>query len=145
MVTQNRTISEGTSSVGKRHDALTVGQLVRVIVFGVVFWFVAALAVRFGSVVGLFGPTASAILFAVTIPIGWVSVFLAKWIGGLKAGQSLAGIAIGTLAATCCDGIALTWGRGLYGDDPAMVTLGAAWLLWGVGFILLFAYLDDYR
>ena len=30
-------------------------------------------------------------------------------------------------------------------SDPAQVTFGAAWILWGVGLFLLFAYLDDYR
>lgn len=143
MQTQVQTITQGTRPSGK--GALTRGQLAAVIVIGVAFWFAAAMTVQFGSSAGFFGPTASAVLFAVSIPICWLSVLLTKKLARLQAGQTLPGIAIGLVAATICDGAALTWGRGLYGSDPAQIVYGAAWILWGVGFFLLFAYLDDYR
>jgi hypothetical protein len=103
------------------------------------------LAVRFGSPLGFFGPVASATAFTLGIPMCWLSVLFIKKAAMLGAGQTLPGIAVGLVAATLCDGIALTWGRGLYGSDPAQVTYGAAWILWGVGLFLLFAYLENYR
>ncbi len=145
MLTQPRTIDEGTPAVDKQRSALAPQQLAVLIILGVTFWFVAAMAVRFGSQAGFFGPTASIIAFALGIPICWLSVLLIKKAARLEAGQTVPGIAIGVVAATFCDGIALTWGRELYGSDPAEITLGAAWILWGVGLFLLFAYLDDNR
>jgi hypothetical protein len=38
-----------------------------------------------------------------------------------------------------CDGIALTWAPSVYGGVSPRLALGAAWLLWGVGAILLAA------
>lgn len=146
MVTQTRTIDEGTSIGSKRTHGLAIGQLAAVIVLGVVLWFAAAMTVRFGGPAGFFGPTASVIAFAIAIPVCWLSVLVIKKIVRLEAGQTLPGIAIGTAVATFCDGIGLTWGRDLfYGSDPTMTTFGAAWILWGAGLFLLFAYLDDQR
>jgi hypothetical protein len=145
MQTQQRIIGERTRSVNERSGALAPGQLATVVVLGLVFWFAAAMAVRVGSTAGFFGTSASAITFAVAIPICWLSVLCIKKVARLATGQTLAGVAVGTMTATFADGIALTWGRGLYGSDPAMTTLGAAWILWGVGLFLLFAYLSDDR
>ena len=146
MVTQKRTIGEETHTIGTRSNALLPSQIITVIVFGVIFWFVAALIVRFGAPMGFFGPTASIIAFALAIPGCWLSVLVVKRIARLEAGQMVAGIVIGTVTATLCDGIALTWARGLfYGSDPTLVNFGAAWILWGAGLFLLFAYLDDQR
>jgi hypothetical protein len=36
-----------------------------------------------------------------------------------------------------CDGVALTWAPGVYGGASARLALGAAWLLFGVGAILV--------
>ena len=145
MQTQRRTSGERTRSVSERSGALAPGQLATVVVLGLVFWFAAAMAVRIGSTAGFFGTSASAIAFAVAIPVCWLSVLFIKKVARLSTGQTLPGIAVGTMTATFADGIALTWGRGLYGSDPAMTTLGAAWILWGVGLFLLFAYLSDDR
>ena len=143
MQTQRRTINEETRPVHERSGALAPGQLATVVVLGLVFWFAAAMAVRIGSTAGFFGTSASAIAFAVAIPVCWLSVMFIKKVARLGTGQTLPGIAVGTMTATFADGIALTWGRSLYGSDPVMTTLGAAWILWGVGLFLLFAYLSD--
>lgn len=136
---------EDVPAVGKRFNALSVRQLAALIALGVEFWFAAAMTVRFGSTSGFFGPSASLIAFAVAVPVSWLSMLLCKKIAHLKAGQTLPGIAIGLVAATLCDEIALTWGRGLYGSDSAQVVFGAAWILWGVGLFLLFACFEDHR
>jgi|GEM_PF-836970 len=146
MLTQTRTRDEGTPVISTRRDALTPGQLAMVIVFGIIFWFAAAMAVRFGGPAGFFGPTASVIAFAIGIPISWVAVLFMKQVAKLEPGQTVPGVAVGTVTATFLDGIGLTWARDVfYGSDPTITTLGAAWILWGVGLFLLFAYLEDQR
>lgn len=145
MITQSKTVQTVAPSAERRADTLTPRQGAVAIGIGVGLWFVAALTVQFGAPIGLFGPTASAIVFALTIPIGWVTVVATKKVAALNSRQILPAIAAGTVAAACCDGIALTWARGLYGTDPAQIVLGAAWILWGVGCILLFALVDTYR
>lgn len=145
MLTQKQALNERGNAATTQPYVLTANQLVLMVVLGIIFWFVAALAVRFGSGLGWFGPIASIVAFAVGIPICWLSVRFCKQVGGLAAGQNLPGVGIGLMAATFCDGIALTWARDLYGSDAALITLGAAWILWGVGLFLLFAYLEDLR
>lgn len=145
MQPQSRAVPERSAPTHERPLALTAAQLAAVIAIGVAFWFAAAMTVQLGAPAGLFGPAGSVLLFAVSVPICWASVLLCRKIARLEAGQVLPGIAIGLVAATCCDAVALTWAQGLYGSDPAQVTLGAAWILWGVAFFLLFAYVEDNR
>jgi hypothetical protein len=143
MQTQSRAAVQVPHTANAGSRALTVRQIVTVAIIGIVLWFAAAMTVQFGSTRGLFGPVASAVLFAVSIPGVWLAVWASKTVARLGPGQTLPGVVIGTIVATFADGIALTWARGLYGIDSTMTTLGAAWILWGVGLFLLFAYLDD--
>jgi hypothetical protein len=145
MLPQTQTVNERSHLMDKRFGTLAPWQIALLVVLGIAFWFAAVLAVRFGSTAGIFGPTASVITFVLAIPICWVSVLFIKKIAKLEAGQTVSGVGIGIVAATFCDGIALTWGRDLYGSDPNMITFGAAWILWGVGLFLLVAYLLDLR
>jgi hypothetical protein len=145
MVPQKRTLGVQGGAVAQQGAALTAVQLGLLIGIGAALWFAAALAVRFGGPAGFFGPTASVLAFALAIPLCWASVQLTRRIVGLGQGQLLPGIGVGSITATFCDGIALTWGRGLYGTDPDQIVFGAAWILWGVGLFLLFAYLGDQR
>lgn len=143
--THTRAIGEEPRSRNMPTTAMSRSQIGLLIVLGVGFWFAAAMIIRFGAPAGFFGPTASVFAFVLSIPICWLSVAFIKHVARLAAGQTLPGIAIGLVAATLCDGIGLTWGNGLYGADPVMTTFGAAWILWGVGFFLWFAYLHDLR
>lgn len=145
MLTQPQTVEEASRAVGRRPQALAAAQLLKLIILGVGFWLVAALAVRFGAPAGFFGPSASLLAFGLAVPVCWLSVLFIKKVARLGAGQTLPGVAVGTISATFCDGIALTWGRGLYGTDPEQIIFGAAWILWGVGLFLVSAYLDDQR
>jgi hypothetical protein len=114
-------------------------------VLGVIFWFAAAMVVRYGNPVGVFGPTVSVITFAAVTPVCWLAVLFTKQVAKLGPGQTVPGVVVGTVTATFLDGIGLTWGNGLYGTDPVLTTLGAAWILWGVGLFLVFAYVEDQR
>jgi hypothetical protein len=54
-------------------------------------------------------------------------------------------VVIMTFTATFLDGIALTWFRSLYSPSFEVALFGSAFILWGVGLGLLFAYLLDIR
>ena len=121
---------------------LSAGQFFRVAIFAILFWFVAALFVNYGSQAGFFGGIAGLFMFVITVPVGWLSVKLLKKIASLHSSQMISGIATATAVATFFDGIALTWMRSLYGSSAELVLPGAAWILWGVGVTISFAYLE---
>lgn len=127
------------TSVGSR---LTSRQLTILIVFGLVFWLVAALYIRFAPF-GAFdrGPS-TMLLYTITVPAAWISVQVAKRLATLAADQLLPGVAIASAAAMLCDGIGLVWWP-LYGEADRLP--GAAWLLWGVGMILIAAFVEARR
>ena len=58
----------------------------------------------------------------------------------LKLYELLRPVVIMTFTATFLDGIALIWFRHLYSDSFEVALHGAAWILWGAGLGLLFAY-----
>lgn len=135
--------SSETSAVSEH--GLTLYQVVAMAVVGVVFWFAAAMTVQFGAPLGIFGPVASAALFVVSFPVAWLGVLIAIPVAGLRPGQYVNGVVVGTCSATICDGIALTWFRGLYGSDPELVLLGAAWILWGISAFFAAAMFEAWR
>jgi len=113
---------------------------IRAIIFGVAFWFVAAMVVHL--LPALFdGGLKQALLFAVSIPFCWVSVRVAAFVIGVTVQEVLIPAVIGTIVATFLDGVAMTWFSGLYHGISAETQFGAAWILYGVGWILLFALL----
>lgn len=124
---------------------LTMRQHLTLLVIGVAYWFGGAMAVRFGAPLGLFGPMASIVAFVMAFPVAWSGVWLAAKLAQLRSDQVVPGIAVGTIAATCCDGIALTWFQSLYGSQTEFVLLGAAWILWGVAAFFVTAILESYR
>lgn len=125
--------------------SLNKTQTALIVFLGVVFWYGAATAVRLGSPLGMFGPVNSLVSFAVGIPICWLSVLFSIKIAQLKAHQIVPGISLGLAVATFCDGVAITWLAPLYGTDRAQISLGAAWILWGVFAFILFAFIETYR
>lgn len=129
MITENNRSNE--SGAGSRLNGLSTDQLIRLVIIGVVFWFGGAVAVRMGEPVGFLGPQASLIAFALALPVGWGGVLIAIAVARLRPDQILPGIAIGTAAATFCDGLAFTWASGLYGKESEYLVFGAAWILWG--------------
>jgi len=126
-------------------DRLSGKQRGAAIAMGLTFWLGGALTVKYGAPMGLFGPTASAAAFAAAFPIAWVGVLVIIRLAKLRPGQYVGGVVVGTCAATLCDGLALTWARGLYGSDPDQVVYGAAWILWGAAAFLLAAIFEARR
>jgi hypothetical protein len=124
---------------------LSRAQFGRLALFAVGFWYVAAVFIRFGLPAGLYGGGPGALLFAATVPLAWGSVWLAARVAGLRPAQVVPGTAFACAVAMLCDGVALTWAPGVYGGASAGLALGAAWLLFGVGAILVAALLTASR
>lgn len=122
---------------------MTVSRVAVWVSIGVVFWFVAAMMVRLmGTAVFNTQSLSMVLLFALSFPFGFGALRLIGWMVGLRGAAMLPAVVVMTMTATLLDGIAFTWTR-LYGLPLESRVYGAAWILWGVGCILLFALLDS--
>jgi hypothetical protein len=112
---------------------LTTAQTVTLAIMGAIYWFVAALVVRWTAAnwVGSNGPTA--LVFALIIVATVPALFLGMAVARVGRNQAQISAAIMTGTALLLDGVALTWGQSLYGTDPAVVLGGAASIMWGAG------------
>jgi hypothetical protein len=107
---------------------------------GAFFWFVAAMVIRYsGTTIFYEGSTWLIVLFAGTLPAGWLFIKLALAIGGVKSNDALSPVAIMCATGMILDGIAISQSPALYGEPRSQVMLGAAWLLWGVGVLITMA------
>ena len=105
--------------------------------YGVVLWFLAALAIRYGTPSGVFGPRANIPVYAATAAGCFALIWAASRSSRLPPGQMLPAIALVSLAALLCDGWAIAWWPSLYGAEPALLLPGIAWLSFAVGICLL--------
>lgn len=113
---------------------------------GVVFWFVAALIVRFGGTAVFTENNPRLIWFyLLAIPLTVGFLFIAKTLARLRYSDLLKPVVIMTFTAAFLDGIALAWFRQLYSQSVEVALHGAALILWGVGLGLLFAFYLDSR
>ena len=116
-------------------------RLPRLIVLGVVFWFLAAMAFRaLGPSVLAPDNAALPLIFVLAVPIAWAFVWVGITLGGAKGAAVLPAVVIMSFTAMLLDGLALTFFPGLYGLPPASLLVVAALLLWGVGLIQVIAY-----
>jgi hypothetical protein len=117
---------------------LMLGQIGRLVALSLVLWVAATLYIDLlpGA---LTHPIRGVVGFVTSVPIGWLSVLLAKYVGRLAPRQLLAGVGLVGALAMMIDGVALRWFPSMYGADPVAVRLGAAWLLWGYGVSLAIA------
>ena len=121
---------------------MTVSKVAVWVSIGVAFWFIAAMMVRvMGTAVLNTEGLSMVLLFALSFPFGFGALRLIGWLVGLRGTAFLPAVVVMTMTATLLDGIAFTW-TGLYGLPLESRVYGAAWILWGVGCILLFALLD---
>mgnify|MGYP006352067305 CR=1 FL=1 len=111
---------------------------------GTVFWFNAAMIIRLcGTSVFTENNPYLILFYILAIPVTLASMYLTKVICGLQFSELLRPVVIMTLTATFLDAIALTWFRQLYSQSFEVALHGAAWILWGVGLGLLFAYIFE--
>lgn len=111
-------------------------------IIGVIVWFAAALFIRYYETMLFSAPDQNlAILYAVTVPVSYVSVLIAQKLANLTAQTLCTGLCVGTAAALLMDGLALVWAPHIYSMTMTPVPYGSAWLLWGVCWLLASAVL----
>jgi Family of unknown function (DUF5367) len=116
------------------------------IFLGVAFWYQAALIINFfGETVFSTNNPKLLLFFFLAIPITLASMYITALICKLKFSELLKPVVIMTFTATFLDAIALVFFKHLYGESFEVAMHGAAWILWGVGLGLLFAYILDNR
>ncbi len=124
---------------------LSLPQTAIAIAVGLALWFAGTQLVLQGGRRGWLNEDFLWVTYALTIPSGWVSVWLMRWAADLQPAQILAAVTVGSAAATLADGVALSWTRSLYGPTPELVLPGAALILWGAGWVFVAAYLELMR
>lgn len=116
-------------------------KLVLCVILGIVFWFSGAVSVKFlGNYVFTESSPYKIIMLVLLFPISYIFVMIGKKAAKLEKSEILKAVVIMTIAATFCDGIALTWFRGIYAESYEVSHYGAAWILFGAGVGLLIAY-----
>ena len=119
-------------------------KLILYIFLGIIFWFGAALLVRFiGPYTLTDGNPLRFMMFVATVPITVGFLVLAKTAGQVAWNQLLRPVVIMTYTATFLDGIALTWFHQLYANSYETALFGAALILWGAGMGLCMAHLME--
>lgn len=117
---------------------LTQHQINISLITGIVFWVLFALAIRALPMVFNAGVW-NAVLFALTIPLGWVLVDLMKLIAGAKDVEVVTATTLAFAIAFLVDGIVLTWLDWVYGDTAVHTRTAAAYILYGAGVTLMWA------
>lgn len=117
----------------KNSQSLTTGQWVGYLVAGALFWFVAAMLVKFsGPYLLTEGNLGVYLLYALTVPLTLGFLYVLKLL--IPYGRDQIHYVVGTViySATTLDGIAMTWFSDLYGQDVIVRHYGAGLILWGV-------------
>ena len=114
------------------------------VALGVFFWLADAIFIRYTGVeLFHFGNAWLIGLFIATPLAGWVLIKTCLAVTGIPEEEAIAPIAILCATGLLLNGIAFSQYRWLYGETVEHVLLGAAWLLWGVGVLLVLAiYLE---
>jgi Family of unknown function (DUF5367) len=121
---------------------LKTPKLVLFVVLGIVFWFAAAMLVRFAGASVFTGDNPLLIiLYVASFPILFATIALARALSGFAMQDMFEPTVIMTLTALFLDGIAIAWFSQLYGETPTHVMRGAALIMWGAGAGLLCAWL----
>jgi hypothetical protein len=116
---------------------LSTVQTITLAVIGAVYWFIAALIVRWTAANWVGNDPMTAVVFGLIV-VGTVPALLLGYrVAGVARAHAAIGATIMTAAALLLDGVALTWVRALYGSDPATVLGGSAAIMWGAGIALV--------
>jgi hypothetical protein len=86
---------------------LKPSQLLGVVPFSVLLWFVAAIFIQSVKGIGIFGGTNGVLTFLALISISWVSVLAIRLVGGLRKGKTISGVTVGLATATFLAAVAL--------------------------------------
>ena len=134
-----------TDNSRQDHAPLTTSQAAILAIIGAVYWFIAALVVRWTAAGWVGNDAMTALVFGLII-VGTVpALLLGIRIAGLGRNQAQISATVMTGTALLLDGVALTWGQSLYGDDPTIVLGGAASIMWGAGVALVLGMVLERR
>jgi hypothetical protein len=122
---------------------ISTRQIIILVVYGIVLWFLAAMLVRTLGPLGALNGYKGAVTFALVIPGTIPALIFARKMAKLARSQITAGIAIVTATALLLDGIAHAWFPALYGSDPLLIIKGAAAIFWGAGVGLVLALIME--
>jgi hypothetical protein len=76
-------------------------------------------------------------LYLLSFPAGWLMIYSAAFVTGIKVADSLPGIVIMNFTALMMDGVTITWFHEVYSDDLRQALQVAGSLLWIFGSGLL--------
>lgn len=119
---------------------LSRAQLSIFLVYGIAGWLTAALLLRFLGPLGIYEGGARVLTYLLIIPGTVPVVWLAGKLSNAAPGQLFAGFSLSSAMATLCDGIALAWFPGLYGNTVALHAGAGGTILWGVGVGIFLAW-----
>lgn len=138
--TKHSTTTPPPESRGPDSTRLDGRQLGIVSGIGIVLWIAVACLVRFLSGIGAFDGAVALLTYVLSIASAPLTVWLLQKLAKLHQAQLVPAAAIGTAAASLCDGVALKWLPSLYGASAEDALSGGALILWGVGWLFVFAY-----
>ena len=121
-----------TASRRDGDDRYTPIKALRTVAFAVVIWFCVAVFIRFGGPAGQFTGAQGVATYVATalftLPINW----LTRKAAGMPA-RAMPVVQATTLATTTwLEGVIMKAFPQVYGGDPAVIALGAVWLLYAV-------------
>ena len=115
------------------------------VTMGAVYWFAAALVVRWTAANWVSNNAATGLVFGLIIVVTLPALMLGMRLASVARDRAQLSATIMTGTALLLDGVALTWGLPLYGTDSAIVLGGAASIMWGAGVALTLGIVLEQR
>jgi hypothetical protein len=118
---------------------LTHRQVVVLTALGLLFWALATAQIHW-TPSSFSGPISGVLHFVLSIPAGWLSVWIVRRCASLTLDQLPLGVLVAGGTAMMIDGAVLHWAPRVYTELDLEARLGAAWLLWGYGVAFIIAF-----
>jgi hypothetical protein len=143
MTTSASQPSANTQSMTIHSSSRPALRMPLLIFLGVIFWFIAAMMIRFvGPLVFVPGSVVLPLTFVLSVPIAWAFVWVGLFLARAQGAAALPAMVVMSFTAMLLDGIALTFFPILYGPTFA---IGGAWILWGLGLIQVIVFAQSRR
>lgn len=123
---------------------LSMDQIVKLVISGLVIWAAAALLLRSIAPLGVMEGANRIGLYAAIFVGTWPFVVAVTRVAGLGPDQIVRGISLLTFTALFIDGSVFAWAPSVYGDAAHHLDNAAA-VLWGGGSGLLLAFIAENR
>ena len=137
MTSPNASIAE---RLPVRATALTI-----LVAMGAVYWFIAALVVRWTAANWVGNNAMTMVVFGLIVLATVPALLLGMRLASLERARAQISATVMTGTALLLDGLALIWIPTLYGTDPQVVVGGAASIMWGAGVALVLGMVLERR